>query len=350
MENTLPDVTVMYDALVRKDSRFEGVFVVGVKSTGVFCRPTCHARKPKLENVEFFPSAREALQRGYRPCRLCQPLAYLGDLPSWLKPILAEVERRSELRLKDSDLRKRGLDPNRVRRWFKKNLGMTFQTYLRTRRISQAFGRIKNGEKVIEAAYESGYESLSGFTESFKKTTGFSPNQSRQQAMVMVTRILTPLGPMLAAANEEGICLLEFIDRRMLETQLQRLRRLLRAELIAGSQPHFDLLEIQLKEYFDGSRKEFTVPLMTKGTPFQQRVWAALLQIPYGETRSYKQQAESIGQPTATRAVARANGDNRIAIIIPCHRVIGANGELVGYGGGLWRKKYLLDLEASHRL
>lgn len=349
MENRLPDATVMYDALLRKDSRFEGVFFVGVKSTGIFCRPTCHARKPKRENVEFFPSAREALLHGYRPCRLCNPLAYQGDIPAWLRPIIDEVDRRPDLRLKDADLKKRGLDPNRVRRWFKKNHGLTFQAYLRTRRISQAFGRIKNGEKVIEAAYESGYESLSGFTESFKKATGFSPIRSIQEAMVMITRILTPLGPMLAAANEEGICLLEFIDRRMLETQLQRLRRLLRAELIAGAHRHFQMLEVQIKEYFDGVRKEFTVPLVMKGTPFQQQVWAALQRIPYGETRSYKQQAESIGQPSATRAVARANGDNRIAIIIPCHRVIGASGELVGYGGGLWRKKYLLDLEASHR-
>ncbi|MDZ7263458.1 MAG: methylated-DNA--[protein]-cysteine S-methyltransferase [candidate division KSB1 bacterium] len=349
MESHLPDAAVMYDALVRKDSRFEGVFFVGVKSTGIFCRPTCHARKPKIENVEFFPSAREALLHGYRPCRLCHPLAYQGDIPAWLRPVIDEVDRRPDLRLRDSDLKKRGLDPNRVRRWFKKNHGMTFQTYLRTRRISQAFGRIKNGEKVIEAAYESGYESLSGFTESFKKATGFSPNQSSQQDIVMVTRILTPLGPMLAGANDEGICLLEFIDRRMLETQLERLRRLLRAELIAGSHRHFELLDQQIKEYFGGIRKEFTVPLVMKGTRFQQRVWTALQRIPYGETRSYKQQAESIGQPTATRAVARANGDNRIAIIIPCHRVIGVDGGLVGYGGGLWRKKFLLDLEARHR-
>jgi len=348
MNNSLPDETTMYQALLNKDSSFEGLFFVGVKTTGIFCRPTCNARKPKKENVEFFPSTREALLNGYRPCKLCHPLGYQGEIPAWLKTVMDEIDNQPDLRLKDSDLKRRGIDPNRVRRWFKKNHGMTFQTYLRTLRISHAFGRIKYGEKVIEAAYESGYESLSGFTESFKKTTGFSPIKSTQNLMIMITRILTPLGPMLAGATEEGICLLEFVDRRMLETQLNRLKKLFKAELIPGSNKHFNKLDKQIKEYFDGTRKEFTVPLVIAGTAFQKQVWSALQTISYGETRSYKEQAEIIGNPRAIRAVARANGDNRIAIIIPCHRVIGANGELVGYGGGLWRKRYLLNLEAEN--
>ncbi|UCE57078.1 MAG: methylated-DNA--[protein]-cysteine S-methyltransferase [Desulfobacterales bacterium] len=153
---------------------------------------------------------------------------------------------------------------------------------------------------------------------------------------------------MLAGANEEGICLLEFIDRKMLETQLNRLKKLLKAELIPGSNKHFNELNKQITEYFDGTRKEFTIPLVITGTPFQKKVWSALQAIPYGSTRSYKEQSETIGNPQAIRAVARANGDNRISIIIPCHRVIGANGELVGYGGGLWRKRYLLNLEGEN--
>lgn len=348
MINTLPDETTMYEALVNKDSNFEGLFFVGVKSTGIFCRPTCTARKLKKGNVEFFPSTREALLNGYRPCKLCHPLGNRGEAPEWLKAVMEEIENQPDLRLKDSDLKRRGIDPNRVRRWFKKNHGMTFQTYLRTLRISQAFGRIKYGEKVIEAAYESGYESLSGFTESFKKTTGFSPIKSTRNQMIMITRILTPLGPLFAGATDEGVCLLEFVDRRMIETQINRLKKLFKAELIPGSNKHFDELNKQIKEYFDGKRKEFTVPLAIAGTAFQKQVWSALQTIPYGETRSYKEQAEIIGNPKAIRAVARANGDNRISIIIPCHRVIGANGELVGYGGGLWRKRYLLNLEAGN--
>lgn len=345
MNTSLPDEKTMYNALLEKDSHFDGIFFVAVKTTGIFCRPTCTARKPMLKNVEFFSTTKEALLHGYRPCKLCGPMGRNGDSPIWLKPILTEVGNNPELRLKDSDLRKRGIDPTRVRRWFKKTHGMTFQAYQRTLRISNAFGRIKYGEKVIEAAYESGYESLSGFTDSFKKATGFSPIESRGKNMITITRIPTPLGPMLAGATEKGICLFEFTDRRMLETQLTRIKKIFKADLISGSSKHFDILNEQMEEYFTGKRKEFTFPLVIDGTPFQEKVWKALLKIPYGETRSYKDQAKSIGNPKAVRAVANANGDNRIAIIIPCHRVIGANGKLVGYGGGLWRKKYLLGLE-----
>lgn len=349
MEHSLPADAILYRALVDRDSRFEGIFVVGVKTTGIFCRPTCHARKPKPENVEFFSSAREALLHGYRPCKLCNPMDQPGESPSWLQSLLTEVHAHPEDRITDQDLRARGIDPHRVRRWFQKHHGMTFHAYCRALRLSQAFGRIRHGEQVGQVAFGTGYESLSGFTESFKKATGLAPQQSRKQRLVKITRILTPLGPMLAGAIEDGICLLEFVDRRMIETQLTRLRKLLYAKILPGTSPHFEALDAQMDEYFDGNRKEFDLPLVVPGTSFQQRVWEGLRTIPYGTTRSYQEQAKSIGQPTAVRAVARANGDNRIAIIIPCHRVIGKNGKLVGYGGGLWRKQYLLDLEQQHR-
>jgi AraC family transcriptional regulator of adaptative response/methylated-DNA-[protein]-cysteine methyltransferase len=222
---------------------------------------------------------------------------------------------------------------------------MTFQAYLRMLRINSAFGRIKHGEKVIESAFNGGYESLSGFTESFKKSTGFSPSQSKHKNVISITRILTPLGPMLAGATDKGICLLEFVDRRMIETQIKRLKKFLRTELVPGNNKYFGELSNQLKEYFDGERKVFDVRLHIPGTEFQLQVWKELQKIPYGKTRSYKEQAIAIANPKAVRAVARANGDNRIAIIIPCHRVIGNNGELVGYGGGIWRKQHLLNLE-----
>ncbi len=347
MSRSLPDSETLYAALLNKDGDFEGIFVVGVKTTGIFCRPTCTARKPKPENVEFFGSARDALLRGYRPCKICTPLEYKGAVPAWLKPLLDEINDDPQIKLRACDLRKRGIDPHRISRWFKKRHGMTFQTYLRTLRIGQAFGRIKYGEKVTRTAFESGYESLSGFTDSFKRTTGFSPSKSRGNQLVMTTRILTPLGPMLAGGTDDGVCLLEFIDRRMLETQLKRLRKLLNAEFVAGSCKHFDALNKQIEEYFSGTRKKFSIPLLLPGTPFQRKVWAVLRTIPYGSTRSYKEQAEAVGSPKAVRAVANANGDNRISIIVPCHRVIGANGELTGYGGGLWRKRYLLHLESG---
>ncbi len=345
MTNPLPDESTMYNALLKKDPGYEGIFIVAVKTTGIFCRPTCTARKPKQENVEFFRSPKEALQHGYRPCKVCQPLLLKGSIPDWLQPLIREVEKKPGIRLKDADIRARGIDPNRVRRWFKQHHGMTFQAYLRTLRLGQAFGRIRYGDKVTEAAFDSGYESLSGFTESFKNATGFSPNQSKARNIIKITRLLTPLGPMLAGATDQGICLLEFMGRRMLETQLKRLNTSLDARCVPGDHPYFEALNRQIKEYFDGERQSFDLPLHLPGTPFQQAVWKALQKIPYGTTRSYQEQAEMLKQPNAVRAVARANGDNRIAIIIPCHRVIGKNGKLTGYGGGLWRKQYLLEHE-----
>jgi len=347
MEKFIPDEDTMYQALLNKDSSFEGIFYVGVKSTGVFCRPTCTARKPKRENVEFFDSTRNALLNGYRPCKLCHPLNQHGERPQWLKAIFEELNDRPDSRMSDEELREKNIDPNRVRRWFKKHHGMTFQGYLRTLRISSAFGRIRQGGSVGRSAFESGYESLSGFSETFKRQTGFTPGESTDKQLIVVSRVLTPLGPMMAGAMDKGICLLEFIDRRMLETQLKRLKKLFSAEVVAGEHKLFIDLHLQLNQYFEGKRQSFDLPLVIDGTPFQQRVWKALLGIPFGETRSYKQQAEAINRNAAVRAVAKANGDNRISIIIPCHRVIGSNGKLVGYGGGLWRKQYLLNLEAG---
>ena len=153
MDKRLPDEETMYNAFLRKDSSFEGIFFVAVKTTGIFCRPTCSARKPKRENVEFFPDSHEALCRD-RPCKICKPLLPLGTKPDWLERILAEVDSRSNKRLSDAEIRDLGIDPNKIRRWFKKHHGLTFQGYLRTLRIGQAFGRIKYGEKVSEGAYD----------------------------------------------------------------------------------------------------------------------------------------------------------------------------------------------------
>lgn len=350
MEHPLPDHTILYEALVNKDTRFEGIFTVGVKTTGIFCRPTCTARKPKTENVEFFQTPREALLNGYRPCKLCHPLEKTGETPAWLRSLLKEITANPELRITDSDLRQRGYEPQKVRRWFKKNHGMTFQGYMRALRINKAFSELQNGAKVIDVALDAGYDSLSGFTEYFKKTTGDSPGRSRQKNIVTLARLTTPLGPMLAGATDDGICLLEFVDRRMIETQMARIEKYLKADIIPGTHPLLDRLQIELSEYFTGDRQRFDLPLVAPGTPFQKQVWDELLTIPYGQTRSYQDQAVRIGNPRAIRAVARANGDNRIAIIIPCHRVIGKDGNLTGYGGGLWRKKFLLELESSQRV
>jgi AraC family transcriptional regulator of adaptative response/methylated-DNA-[protein]-cysteine methyltransferase len=164
-------------------------------------------------------------------------------------------------------------------------------------------------------------------------------------SIITLAMLTTPLGPIIAGAAAEGICLLEFADRRTLEIQCERLEKRFHAQLLPGPSEHLDKLRRELDMYFAGRLRKFKVPLILAGTEFQKKVWQALQTIPYGQTRSYGQQAIMIGQPKAARAVGRANGDNPIAIIVPCHRVIGNNSQLIGYGGGLWRKRFLLDLE-----
>jgi AraC family transcriptional regulator, regulatory protein of adaptative response / methylated-DNA-[protein]-cysteine methyltransferase len=339
---------IMYDALLRKDSSYEGIFFVAVKTTGIFCRPTCTARKPKRENVEFFSTSKEAITHGYRPCKVCSPLELLGKTPIYVKELMDEIINNTSVKIKDYELHKRGLEPNKIRRWFKKNHNMTFQSYQRMIRLNCAFNKIQNGEKVTHVAFDTGYESLSGFNDSYKSVVGEAPTKSKKKNIINIIRIETPIGPMYAGATGKGICLLDFTDRRMLETEFKELSKYLNAVILPGENKHFDLLNKELGEYFEGKRKEFTITLDSPGTEFQKKVWSVLKQIPYGKTISYKTQSEKIKNPAAVRAVANANGHNRISIIIPCHRVIGEDGSLTGYGGGLWRKKWLLDFEKNN--
>lgn len=335
----------MYQVILEKDTQFEGVFYTAVKTTGIFCRPSCTARKPKLQNVEFIKTSKEAILKGYRPCKICKPLELPNITPSHIRDLLDEIEADPGKKLKDYDLVRKGMEPSAVRRWFLKNHGITFHAYQRMYRINTAFKKIQQGDSVTTAAFDSGYDSLSGFNESFKSIFGVSPQNSKTQRVIDLKRIETPLGTMYAGAIDAGICLLEFTDRKMLETEFKHLTKSLNATIVQGENPHFRELETQLKEYFDGTRTRFSIPLYPVGSDFQKAVWRELENIPYGSTVSYKQQATALGKPAAVRAVANANGMNKISIIIPCHRVIGADGSLTGYGGGLGRKKALLDLE-----
>ncbi len=341
---TLPSPKIMYNALLNKDSSYDGLFFIAVKTTGIFCRTVCTAKKPKQENVEFYKSADEALKFGYRPCKVCKPLN-IYDKPDFVKKVLSEIEKDPFVRLNQRKLIDMGINPHTLARWFKKNLNMTFSAYHKMNRLNKVYGNLREGQKVTETAFDSGYESLSGFSDFFKKTTGFSPSESSYKNIVSAERIVTPLGPMLAAATDKGICLLEFVDRRMLQNQILSLERRLKAKVIPGKSPYFKELDKQMKEYFEGNRKDFDIPLDPSGTEFQNKVWKELMNIPYGKTVSYQTQANNIKMPKAVRAVANANGMNKISIIIPCHRVIGSDGTLTGYGGGLYRKKFLLDLE-----
>ena len=338
---------IMYQASLDKNPDFEGVYWMAVKTTGIFCRSTCTARKPKTENVEFFSTTKDALENGYRPCKICKPLENINSTPLEIQNLINEISDNPNQKVKDSDLVEKGLNPTKIRRWFIKNHGMSFQEFQRQLLLNEAFKKIQAGENIIETAYNSGFESLSGFNECFKNVFGVSPKNSKKQNIIDLKRIETPIGTMYAAATKEGVCMLEFGDRKNLENTFQVLSTLLNAKIIIGENPHLQLLEQELKQYFDGKLQHFTVPLSPVGTEFQKSVWKVLEKIPFGEIWSYKKQAESLGDVKKVRAVANANGLNKISIVIPCHRVIGSNGKLTGYGGGVWRKQKLLELEKA---
>jgi len=346
----LPSRQEMERAFADKDASYDGVFFAAVKTTGIFCRPSCPSR-PLPENVEFFNSIKECLFAGYRACLRCRPMEANGTPPPWVADLIARIESNPDALFKAADLRALGLTPERVRRWFVQHYGMTFTAWCRGHRLAEAFTRIREGASLDDVTFGSGFESHSGFREAFTRTFGEAPGRSREEGERIVTAMLeSPIGPLLAGASDEGICLLEYTDRRMLEHNFETMRRRFGCAVVPGEHLMLDQLRGELTEYFAGQRTEFTMPLAPRGTHFQEKVWGELRAIPCGETISYDQLARRIAQPTAQRAVARANGMNRICILIPCHRVIGKDGSLTGYGGGLWRKRLLLELEQSGQL
>jgi AraC family transcriptional regulator of adaptative response/methylated-DNA-[protein]-cysteine methyltransferase len=342
--NNLPPIREMERAYLARDTAYDGIFFLGVRTTGIFCRPVCPVRSPLPKNVEYYPSPREALVAGYRPCKRCRPMA-MTNQPEWATQLLARVEAEPSQRITEKQLAEFGVDPATVRRHFLKQYGMTFQAYSRARRLSVAFNQIREGSTVDDEAFASGYESLSGFREAFGQSIGCPPGESDSHDCVFLAWIDSPLGPLVAGANSKGICLLEFTDRRMIETQFEEVKSRFRVPVLPGSNPHLAQLQEELEAYFARELKAFRVPLVYPGTPFQEKVWDQLLLIPYGETRSYQEIATAVGDAKAVRAVGRANGQNRIAIVIPCHRVVNKDGNLGGYGGGLRRKEFLLQLE-----
>ncbi len=341
----MPSRQTMLRATAKRDASFDGFFFLAVRTTGIFCRPSCPARKPRPRNIEFFPSARAALLAGYRACKRCRPMDADGCPPDWVERLLAAVESRPTDRLRDRDLRGLRVEPSRARRYFKTHYGMTFQAYHRARRMGMALARIREGGDLMGVALNHGYQSNSAFREAFEKTFGRTPGRGRQAACITATMMESPVGPLLLAATDAALCLLEFADRRALETQVKTLRRRFDTAVVPGSNAMLKSAQRELSAYFTGRLRTFETPLDFPGTPFQTAVWRRLIEIPYGKTISYEQLAADIGRPGAQRAAGTANGANRIAIMIPCHRVINKGGRLGGYGGGLWRKQALLDLE-----
>ena len=340
-------IEAYYQALLDRKQGFVGIFFVGVKTTSVFCIATCRARKPKLKNVEFYTSFKEALDNGYRPCKICKPTENANQAPEQVEKAITLVKENPKEKITDFQLSQKEISPEVVRRWFKKNYGMTFQAYQRMYRINNAFQELKQGKNATHTAFDTSYESLSGFGYTFKKLVGKSPIQSKDKDIILINRLTTPLGPMFVCATDNGICLLEFVDRRMLETEFKDLQKLLKANIILGENEHTKQAKKEIKEYFEGTRKTFDVDTVTPGTDFQVSVWKCLQEIDYGTTTTYQIQAGKMNNPKAVRAVASANGYNRISIIVPCHRVIGKDGKMNGYGGGIERKKWLIEHERN---
>jgi len=343
----LPTIRQMTAAWQRRDSTFDGIFCFGVKTTGIFCRPSCPSR-PRRENLEFFRSAGDAVRAGYRPCKRCQPELANGQPPQWIAALMARAAAAPDEKISARDLRSLGVPPERARRWFQKHHGMTFAAWCRGLRLSRAFTQLRRGAPMDEVILGHGFESHSGFRSAFTRAFRRSPARARAGDCLRVTLLETPLGPMLAAASDTAICQLEFADdRRGLERSYAEMRRRFALPVVPGDNPVLKKLRSELAEYFQGARRHFTVPATMKGTAFQLRVWRELQRIPHGQTASYEAIAKKIGSLTAVRAVARANGTNPLYLLVPCHRVIAKDGSLSGYGGGVWRKRLLLELERA---
>ncbi|WP_414879656.1 MULTISPECIES: bifunctional transcriptional activator/DNA repair enzyme AdaA [Pseudomonas] len=341
----LPPHAEMVRAMLERDTTYEGVFFTAVKTTGIFCRPSCTARKPKPENVEFFAHADDCLSAGYRACLRCKPLDAAAIAPDWVQKLLQSVDADPELRWSDAQLQAEGIEPLKLRRWFKQHFGMTFHAWLRTRRLGMALGGIRQGDSIDSAAFDSGYESLSGFRDAFQKSFHITPGRAANSEPLLFTRLTTPLGPMIAMAERRGLVLLEFLDRPALTREVEALQNRHGYAVAPGHNAHLQQIETELAQYFAGKLTEFKVPLHLPGSEFSRQVWAELAKIPYGQTSTYGTIAALLGKPGASRAVGLANGHNRISIVLPCHRVIGADGSLTGYGGGQPRKAFLLRLE-----
>lgn len=342
------DHDTLYDALVRRDPAFEGKVYVAVTSTGIFCRLTCPARKPKPENCRFYPTVGACIEAGFRPCKRCRPLATAAEGDPAVATLMAAFEAAPERRWSEADIVALGLDPSTVRRAFKRQFGITFLEMARLSRLRDGFVTLSDGGRVIDAQLDAGFDSPSGFRAAFARLLGQAPADFTGGELLKADWIDSPIGALVAVSDRTHLHLLEFVDRKALPRELKRLRAAAPGGIGIGPLPPTEQIAAELDAYFSGNGAGFETPLAYHGSPFTREVWQELRRIPAGETRTYNELARAIGRPSATRAVARANGANQIAIAVPCHRVIGADGSLTGYGGGLWRKRKLIDLEESY--
>lgn len=343
----LPEHDILYAALLARDPAYEGRALVGVATTGIFCRLTCPSRKPRPENCRWFPDAAAAEAAGFRPCRRCDPLGIGPQGHAVIADLTAALQADPARRWSEADLLARGHDPSTVRRLFQRQFGQSFLSMARAARLRQSMSGLQQGAPMIEAQLDAGFESASGFRQAFRRLFGHAPDQMRGAGVALADWIDTPLGGMIVIADGDSLHLLEFVERKALPQGLRRLSVLLGGRIGLGRTAVHALTEAALARYMAGHAEGLDLPVALHGTDFQCRVWRALQAIPPGQTRSYGQLAASIGAPRAVRAVAAANAANRLALVVPCHRVIGADGRLQGYAGGLWRKERLIAIEAA---
>jgi AraC family transcriptional regulator of adaptative response/methylated-DNA-[protein]-cysteine methyltransferase len=335
------DVDTAWAAFERRDRSWDGRVIGAVKTTGIYCKPSCPARRPKREHVEFFATAEEARAAGYRSCMRCKPDEVGRDREAVAKAVKL-IEAAEEPLTLDELADGVGYAPHHFQRIFKRDLGVSPAEYARGLRNRRTEAALKANGRVTDAVYDAGYSGPSSFYSDAKERLGMTPSAWRNGGRgetIRWTHFDSPLGRMLIAATSKGICRLTFDDS---VNSLQRLFP--QATIVEDAGGLRELVEGAL-DAIESPRAAHQLPIDVAGTAFQEAVWRELRKIPVGETRSYAEIAAAIGQPTAVRAVGTANGDNHVAVLIPCHRVIRSDGTLGGYAGGLDRKRKLLSNE-----
>ena len=339
-----------WEAFVARDASFEGQFYIAVKTTGVYCRPGCPARLPKRANVRFFDTRDEAERAGFRPCKRCKPdQPSLGELHAGkIAQACRLIETADEAPKLDDLAEAVGLSPYHFHRIFKQALGVTPKAYATAHRANRVREGLGRSGTVTEAIYDAGFNSNGRFYANASEVLGMTPTDFRSGGAGQAIRYAIgtcSLGSVLVAASEKGVCAILFGDEpESLGKELQVMFP--RARLIGGDKA-FEKLTAKVLAFVEDPAKGLDLPLDVRGTAFQHRVWEALRRIPVGSTASYAEIAEKIGAPQAVRAVARACATNRIAVAIPCHRVVRSDGGLSGYRGGVERKRALLAKEAG---
>lgn len=338
------DPQSLYNALLKRDEAYDGFAFVCVKTTKIYCRLSCAARKPLEQNVEFVTDIQSAQKKGYRACLRCKPDEIKKTYCSLTFKMLEILRQNPQKKWNTEEIKKLDIDESTLRRAFQRDFGLSFLKFAREYRLGSIISNLENGNNIIDAQLDAGFSSSSGFVDAIKKQIGLNPSQLKQTRVLNAKWLQSPIGPMLAIVDDDGLYLLEFSERKGLPSEIEAIKRKI-APICFRNHPYHLEVENQLEEYFSGKRHEFSIKIAQFGTEFEKKAWAALCAIPFGQSRSYTYQAEYINNPNAVRAIARANGANKIAIIIPCHRVIGADGSMTGYGGKIWRKEWLLNHE-----